>query len=179
MAAEILAAAMVKEETSVSCFPFFGQERRGAPVQAYVRYGAEKVRVRSRIYYPHIVMIMDARLANNPICYNGILSGGMVISNAPLEIVAAVAPAETSTIVTLNANEIALEVMGKAITNTAMLGCFAGATGAVKLETLKVALEDYFKGKVLKNNQDCMERGYHELKIYNRQSDGAFLLMEK
>ena len=39
VAAEILAAAFVLEGKYAANFPFFGQERRGAPVSAFVRFG--------------------------------------------------------------------------------------------------------------------------------------------
>lgn len=175
LAAEILASAMVAEGTSASCFPFFGQERRGAPVQAYVRYGEQQVRERSRIYNPNIVLILDTMLAANPVCYKGILPGGMVIANAPLQKMENVIPPEVSTVVTLNATEIALGETGKAITNTAMLGCFAGATGAVSVASLKKVLEDYFNGQVLLRNANCVQRGYDGICVYKRTSDGVFL----
>lgn len=173
MASEMLAAAMIHEGQSASCFPFFGQERRGAPVQAYLRYGRENMRMHNKIYTPNIVMILDAMLASGNACYQGLLPGGLVIANGQIDDIAAFAPKETASIAVIDGNKIALETMGRAITNTTMLGSFAGVTGAVKLESLLATLEDYFSGSSLKFNCECVRRGYNEVKIFAAREDGS------
>lgn len=173
MASEMLAAAMISEGQFASCFPFFGQERRGAPVQAYIRFGGEKTRIHNKIYTPNIVMVLDAMLVADTSCYKGLLPGGLVIANGQMNEVAALVPAEAETVAVVDGNRIALETMGRAITNTTMLGCFARVTGAVKLESLLKTLEDYFTGSALAGNCECIRRGYEEVETFAVQGSKA------
>ena len=176
MAAEIIAASMVKEDRWASCFPFFGSERRGAPVQAFLRYGTEPARIRNKIYQPDVVMILDSMLAENTAWYRGLHNNGVVIVNSRIEAVEKLVPSECTTIVTCDANRIALEVMNRSITNSTMVGCFAAATHAVDPDTLSDTLSEYFSGKVLDFNRECLKRGFQETKEYRRQEDGSFAL---
>ena len=52
-AAELLAkAAYIDGYEGVQAFPYFGAERRGAPVKAYTRISHDVINVRSVRYYP-------------------------------------------------------------------------------------------------------------------------------
>ena len=58
--AELLAkAAFLDGYKGVQAFPNFGAERRGAPVKAFTRISDKEINVRSQIYEPDIVAIMD------------------------------------------------------------------------------------------------------------------------
>jgi 2-oxoacid:acceptor oxidoreductase gamma subunit (pyruvate/2-ketoisovalerate family) len=54
--AEMLALGAISEGKFAQAFPSFGPERRGAPVQAFVRIGAQPIRVRSSITEPDVVV---------------------------------------------------------------------------------------------------------------------------
>jgi pyruvate ferredoxin oxidoreductase gamma subunit len=61
----------------------YGPERRGAPVTAYVRLSKERIMERGFIYYPHVVIIADETLINDP--YAAPLSGikrGVIFINS-------------------------------------------------------------------------------------------------
>ncbi len=178
-AAEILAASMLREGVPASCFPLFGSERRGAPVQSFLRYGEKRVRVRNKIYSPDVVVVSDASLAANPAWYKGLSGEGLAIVNSPAKNVTDILPPEAKTLVCVAGNDIAMEVMGRPITNTVMLGAFAGATGVVGLETLKSVLGEYFSGNTLELNRQCAEHGFNEFKTYRRQPDGSFAADER
>ena len=62
MAAQTLADAAVRIGFQAQAFPYFGAERRGAPVEAYARIDNKKIRTKSQVYEPHLVVIMDASL---------------------------------------------------------------------------------------------------------------------
>ena len=57
IASTILAEAGFLEGKEVAAFPFFGVERRGAPVTAYTRLAEEKIRIKSGIYEPDFVIV--------------------------------------------------------------------------------------------------------------------------
>ena len=62
IASKILAVALFAEGKYVQAFPKFGVERRGAPVEAYIRFDEEKIYLRNEITSPDIVVILDASL---------------------------------------------------------------------------------------------------------------------
>ena len=61
-----------------------------------------------------------------------------------------------------DATKTAMEVIGKPIVNTAMLGAFAKMTGLVSIESLKQAIGEKFPGKVGELNQQLIEKAYNE-----------------
>ena len=62
VASEVLANAAFREGFEVASFPYFGVERRGAPVTAYARYDRKPIRLRSSIYEPDYVVVLDSSL---------------------------------------------------------------------------------------------------------------------
>ena len=59
---ELLALAAIGEGKYAQGFPSFGPERRGAPVAAFNRVDTERIRIRSAIYNPDVVVVLDEGL---------------------------------------------------------------------------------------------------------------------
>ena len=59
IASQILAQAAFREGMHVQAFPAFGSERRGAPVTAFLRLDRSPIWVRSEVYEPNGIMILD------------------------------------------------------------------------------------------------------------------------
>ena len=165
VAAEWLAAAFVLDGKYVASFPSFGQERRGVPVAAFLRFDAEPVRERTRVYHPDIVLVFDRVLAGLPESYAGLKDGGTVIVNTKDEKVAPPAVANPGVFASVDATGIALQEVGRPIPNSCMLGAFARATQLVPLDSLSRAMEGFLKGDVLARNKRSMQRGFHEVKV--------------
>ena len=83
-ASEILADAAMRDGKYSQSFPTFGPERRGAPLMAFTRIDAKPVRVRSQIYEPDYVIVLDASLSQSQDVTNGLKPDGAVIVNTPL-----------------------------------------------------------------------------------------------
>jgi len=62
------------------------------------------------------------------------------------------------------AEEIAREVIGRPIGNTALLGAFTAATGIVDIDALCDAILSRFKGSVGEKNVEAARRGYQYFK---------------
>ncbi len=62
LASIALAKAFFQAGKWVQTFPVFGSERRGAPVEAYLRLDDSKIYVRSNVYEPDHVVVQDLRL---------------------------------------------------------------------------------------------------------------------
>ncbi|MBW2558266.1 MAG: pyruvate ferredoxin oxidoreductase subunit gamma [Deltaproteobacteria bacterium] len=162
---ETLALAAIGEGQYAQGFPSFGPERRGAPVAAFNRIDDKKIRVRSGIYNPDVVIVLDASLMVLVNVAEGLNPEGTLIVNtakSPEEV-----KTETGfkgTVATVDASKIAREEMGVPITNTTMIGAAIKATGLVKIESVKEPLKKRF-GKIAQKNINAMERAYKELKI--------------
>src|SRR4030042_7192990 len=82
---DILAIAAFKEGKEVQSFPFFGVERRGAPVTAYTRISTEEIRIHSYIYEPDILVVLDSTLIGAVPITEGLKQNGIVIINTERE----------------------------------------------------------------------------------------------
>ncbi len=53
-----------------------------------------------------------------------------------------------------------MEMLGRPITNTVMVGAFAGATKLVKLDTLVETIKEWFEGELATKNAQVVEKAY-------------------
>jgi 2-oxoacid:acceptor oxidoreductase gamma subunit (pyruvate/2-ketoisovalerate family) len=66
----LVAAALIDGNKGVQAFPFFGAERRGAPVRAFARISHDEIHLRSEIYNPDIVIVLDESIRYHR-CFKG------------------------------------------------------------------------------------------------------------
>ena len=83
VASEVLANSAFRAGYEVSAFPFFGVERRGAPVTAYARIDKKPIRVKSSIYWPDYVVVLDSSLLRGVDVLEGLKPEGRVLINYP------------------------------------------------------------------------------------------------
>ena len=84
MAAEAYALAAFLEGSYAVSFPFFGAERRGAPVRAFARISTEPILVRSQIYNPDYVLVLDESLLEVANVTEGLKKDGIIVINLSL-----------------------------------------------------------------------------------------------
>ena len=154
-AAKILAKAAFYDGKYSQGFPFFGVERRGAPVMAFTRIDDKKIIIRSQIYNPDYVIVQDPTLLDAVNVVEGLKEEGIVVINTTKENLDLGFKTYT-----IDATGIALDVLGVPIVNTTMLGAFVGATKLISLESLKRAILDTFKGKLGEKNAKAAEVAY-------------------
>ncbi|MFQ5758099.1 MAG: pyruvate ferredoxin oxidoreductase subunit gamma [Candidatus Bathyarchaeia archaeon] len=164
-AAELLAQAAFAEGKWAQSFAFFGAERRGAPVEAFLRIADKPNPIRSRVYHPDYVLVFDAKLLGVVDVTNGLKEDGIVIvntANKPDE-----AGINGHRVATVDATGIALEldllVAGLPVVNTTMMGAFAKATGEVKLDSVTEIIRKQWPGPVGEKNADAAARAYKKL----------------
>jgi len=160
-AARLLAEAAFLEGKYCQAFPSFGAERRGAPVLAFTRIDNKPIRIRSLVYEPNHVVVLDPTLLEAVNVAAGLKRGGIIVVNAketPEEL-------KAGKVATVDATAIALELLGTPITNTAMLGAFAKATKLVSLESVVKAIEGYFGGKLAEKNVAAVKAAYERTSI--------------
>jgi len=157
-AASLLAMAAGMDDKFSQGFPAFGVERRGAPVKAFARISETLITIRSQIYRPDYVMIMDPTLCGLPEITEGIKPGTVIIVNAK--------PGQGMSFKNktylYDATTLALEVLGRDIVNTAILGVFSKATGLISLESILSAIDKNFPQKLAEKNKELVKRAYEE-----------------
>lgn len=153
-ASEVLAIAAFKDGKYSQAFPRFGPERTGAPVEAYCRIDDKFINLRTFIYEPDYLIVLDDSLLKLNIT-KGLKKGGTIIINTDRK-----SPIKGFNVFTIDATKIALEVLGRPIVNTAILGAFVRVTGLISLKSLKEAILERFPGDVGKKNIIAIEKSY-------------------
>ena len=160
--AELLALAAIIEGKYAQAFPSFGPERRGAPVQAFVRTDDKPVRVRADIKEPDVVVVLDPGLLDIVNVTDGLKENGTIIVNtrkSPEDIKAKYS--NRWRVATVDASTIARETIGVPIVNTTMLGAILKVTNLVNMSWLEEPLNERFgdrAGRNLKTCQTAFER---------------------
>ena len=168
MATKILAKALVEEGKFVKAVPSFGFERRGAPVASFLRFDAKEIRQTTNIYYPDWVICVDPTLFKTVNIFEGIKENAVLVQATSKGLEELSLPAEIKTAGLCDAFHIALEVIGRPITNTIMLGALLKTTHVVSMESLISAMgEMAFRDAALDKNIEAVRRGYEETKVYH------------
>ncbi len=155
IASKILAKAFFMEGKYVSAFPYYGVERRGAPVTAFTRMDDKPIRAKYQIYEPNYVIVLDPSLIDAVDVLKGIREGGYVIVNtvkSPMEMAEKL---NYERVATVDATSIAIKhrlgSQAAPIVNTAILGAFARVSGTVKIETVMDAIRQAAPAKQEEN----------------------------
>ncbi|PKN70136.1 MAG: pyruvate synthase [Deltaproteobacteria bacterium HGW-Deltaproteobacteria-12] len=164
---ELLAQAAIGVGKYAQGFPSFGPERRGAPVAAFSRIDDKKIKVRSGIYKPDVVIVLDSSLIGLVNVTDGLKPDGILIVNT------ARTPQElkkelnfSGIVATVDGTGIARKEMGVPIANTTMIGALIKMTGFMGLDDLKESVEHRF-GRIAQKNLTAMKRAFEEIKSSN------------
>jgi pyruvate ferredoxin oxidoreductase gamma subunit len=162
---EMLALAAIGEGKYAQGFPSFGPERRGAPVAAFNRIDDKQIKIRSAVYNPDAVVVLDSSLVALVNVTEGLKPDGTLIVNTSKS------PQELEKelnfkgrVATVDASKIAWEELGVPITNTTMLGALIKILGIVRLDSVKDPMEHRF-GRIAGKNLAALKRAYEEVKI--------------
>ena len=160
--AELIALAAIEKEKYAQSFPSFGPERRGAPVQAFLRVGDEPIRVRSEIAEPDVVVVLNPDLLRVVNVTSGLKKGGTLIVNTKKSVDEIKEKyGDGYRVATVDAMKIAKESIGLPITNTTMMGALLKVVPLVEPGDMIGPLEHRF-GKVAEKNITAMRRAYDE-----------------
>ncbi len=154
----IFSTAVINAGGESTIVPFYGSEKRMAPVESYVRVSDEPIYEIGEITFPHIIMIYHPQVIThgksytNPF-YFGLKQDGVALinSNGPMSF----DPDQDAELKALNAKlyflpatQLSLDVAGMDLaTNMAMVGAIGAITGLTNLEALATAVKDRFLGK--------------------------------
>lgn len=167
-ASDLLARAAILEGKYVYHAPEFGPERRGAPVRAYTRIADEPIEQHFGVYNPDAVVVIDPSLQSAAsLILEGVKKGGLLVVNAR-EVHRGLlegAKALGLSVWSVDAFKVAMEVFGRPLYNTPMLGAFVKASGLVALESVLKAVEERFKNpQLVARNVEAVKRCYEGVK---------------
>jgi len=161
---ELLALTAIEEGKYAQGFPSFGPERRGAPVAAFNRVDDHHIKIRSQIYSPDVVVVLDESLMAMVNVVDGLKPEGILIVNTAKSIKEIAEMTKfKGKIATVDASSIAWKELGVPITNTTMLGALIKCSKVVKLESVKGPVDHRF-GRIANKNLAAMKRAYDEVK---------------
>jgi len=163
-AANLLAkAALYNGFKGTQAFPFFGAERRGAPLKAFTRISKTPILVHSQIYNPDAVIVLDSTLIKISNLLEGARENAFLIINSPKEEKKLGVNGHFNTFV-VDATGIALElgliVAGQPVASTPMLGAFSRATKLVGMDSIDKAILEEWRGRVGEKNVRAAEEAY-------------------
>ena len=157
-AARLLAMAALHDGKYATACPFYGAERRGAPVVSFVRIDDHPIKVYSQIRDPDLVVVLDATVMETVDVLQGLKKGGRVLINSAHK------PAFAGfTTFNVDLTGIALKenlvVTGSPILNTPVLGALA-KMGIVSAGSAKNAIRGMFTDE---RNVKAAETAYQEM----------------
>jgi len=137
-AASILARAAFKDGYWSQAMPFFGVERTGTPVEAYVRIGQKPIRNRQKLDQPDILLINEAKLLTSKE-----ISQQLTIVNQPKD-----SQIKKSQIIYYDSRSISLTKLGKDLA-IGLLGGLAASWPQISRQAWLEALTEHFNDEVL------------------------------
>jgi pyruvate ferredoxin oxidoreductase gamma subunit len=164
-ASELLAKAAIHAGKYIQSFPEFGPERMGAPMRAFTRISDKPINMHCNISTPDVVAVLDANLAKTVPVAEGLPEDGVLVINtkeSPGEIRKQLKLIGHK-LWTIPATEIAVKILGRPITNTAMLGAITNATGIVDLKSLEKAIKERFPLKIAERNVEVLNVAYRKV----------------
>lgn len=171
--AEMLAVSAIDEGKYAQAFPSFGPERRGAPVVAFCRVDDKPIMTREPIAKPDVVVVLDPTVLRVTNVAAGLKPGGKIAINTctPAAELARNYDFGDCSLATVDANEIAIRIIGRAITNTAMLGVLLKVEPVAKLESLFEQINQRFPA-IAEKNIKALQTAYDETKITDLDGSG-------
>jgi len=154
--AHILGNSMSNAGQYASLVPFFGSEKRMAPVEAYVRASNEPIYEVGEVIYPDIIMIYHPQVVTHGKSYTmpfytGLKKNSIVIMNVEQDVLSPedwkVLNDLNTTVIQYNCTKLAMDIAGTELaTNMAMMGIILGILKLADLDHIEAAVRERFLG---------------------------------
>ncbi len=164
----LVAAALQDGNKGVQAFPFFGAERRGAPVRAFARIAESEIHLRSEIYTPDIVIVLDESIMDLVDILKGLKDNGKILINSRRK------PDEFPfsnkyNVATVDATAIAINhdilVGGIPVVNTPILGAVPKVLNKVTLKSIQNVINNKWKGELAQKNIKATKDAYEQTEV--------------
>jgi pyruvate ferredoxin oxidoreductase gamma subunit len=166
-ASRLFAQAAITDGKYAQAFPAFGPERLGSPVQAFARIDDQPIEIRSQVYTPNAVAVFEESLLSKVPVTEGIVPKGQFVVNSKSE-----NPAQAKkmgedadvNVFVVDANRIAMDLIGSPTVSTIMLGSLASASGFVSVDSLESSVRQRFHGDMGEVNAKMIRMGFKEVR---------------
>jgi pyruvate ferredoxin oxidoreductase gamma subunit len=160
------------------CQPKFGAERMGSPTESYVRLSLNEDLIRSneQVYAPHFVSVLDPSLLGEINVTAGVPEGGWIIVNTTMDQreIQDIVDRDDLNVATIDATRIAMEILGRNITNTIILGALIRVSHLFSVDQLADAIMRRFKGEVASKNIEAIKVAFEETCVYESGAEIDF-----
>ncbi len=168
-AAELLSIAAFEEGKNAQAFPTFGSERTGAPVVSFCRIDEHPIRVREPVSEPDALIIQDPTLLHQVNVFDGLGDEGYILINssrgfAELGLAEFAERFRRERLLTVPANDIAREHLGRPLPNAVLLGGFAALSEVVSIESVAAAIKEKFGGSVADRNVAAARAAFEQVR---------------
>lgn len=143
--AQLLAVAAFLSGYESQAFPLFGVERRGAPVESFVRIDRKPIRKRTQVTKADYAVVLDSTLTKSIK-----ISGKKIIINSNKK---------AKSCINFDADVVAAKIFPQAV-NTAMIAALASFTGLISKDNLIKACSELFDGEILQKNIKIIKEVY-------------------
>jgi len=157
-AARLIATAAFRDGKHATATPFYGAERRGAPIVAFARIDEQPIRIYSQVQTPDLVVVLDRTLVRVVKVLRGLKPDGAVVVNSSHAVTL-----DHQRVHHVDLTGIALSedliVAGEPVLDTPVLGAIA-RLGVISLESATKAIAEMFMDP---RNVSAAERAFREL----------------
>ena len=161
-AGELLGRAVVGEGRHAQAMPAFGPERRGALSSCTVRISDGEILLKFAAAAPDVLLVLDPTIWHVANVTLGIADDGILIFNSPRspeevedDLVSGRygyrLGAANARVMTVDATGIGLELLGRPIPNTALMGALTAAWDAVHIDAVERVIREHFGAKAEHN----------------------------
>ncbi len=175
--AELLSVAAFDEGRHSKAFPSFGSERMGAPVMAFCRIDDKPIRLREPVMEPDALIIQDSTLLHQVDVFAGFKRDGYILINTSksfeaLGLAEFVKDCRQERLCSVPATDLSVKHLGRPMPNVPLLGGFAAVSGRIKLESVVMAINDRFSGKIAAANIAAATEAYQIVKSRMSEAGG-------
>jgi 2-oxoacid:acceptor oxidoreductase gamma subunit (pyruvate/2-ketoisovalerate family) len=166
-ACRLFAQAAIVDGKYAQAFPDFGPERLGSPLSAFARVDSQPIEIRSQVYTPNAVAVFEDSLLGIVPVTQGMVTGGKLVINwtkQGTDELRELGEKAGVSVSFVNANKIAMELIGSPTVSTIMLGALAQASGLVSVDALETTVRQRFHGKMGETNAQMVRMGFKEVR---------------
>ncbi|HSV87755.1 MAG TPA: 2-oxoacid:acceptor oxidoreductase family protein [Bacteroidales bacterium] len=157
-ASHVLSNGTILSGSESTIVPFFGSEKRMAPVESYVRIAGGQLYEIGEIIYPNVIVIFHPQVITHGKSYtmpfySGLKDDSVILANSPNPISLGADEErelleKRTRVYYLPGTQLALDYAGTEVaTNMAMIGALSAIIGMPDLESLEKAVRERFLGK--------------------------------
>lgn len=148
-ASQLIVEAAMDQGKFIQAFPEYGPERTGAPMKTYARISDKPIMSYQPILNPDVVIVIDPTLFEQVDVASGLKKDGVIIVNSTHD------PGSIKKdigfkgkLYSVDATGISIEMVGRNMPNTPMIGALIKITGVIRLETMINKVRNMFLKKI-------------------------------